>query len=97
MKSAQAVRLGPKSGPPRLRWCPVSGCAHVNIFDHVREATVQHQDHFAALKKEVLEIQDRHSGLSPDNAFVAWYLRAFIVDDEASQACREWRRNAPRR
>lgn len=45
---------------------------------------MQHQDHFAELKKEVLEIQDRNAGISPDNAFVAWYLRAFIVDDEAS-------------
>jgi hypothetical protein len=45
---------------------------------------MQHQDHFVALKREVLEIQDRRPQLSPDNAFVAWYLRAFIVDDEAS-------------
>lgn len=36
------------------------------------------------LKKEVLEIRDRYPQLSLDNAFVAWFLRAFIVDDEAT-------------
>jgi hypothetical protein len=45
---------------------------------------LQQENHFAALKKEVLEIRDRNPALSPDNAFVAWYLRAFIVDDESS-------------
>jgi hypothetical protein len=30
----------------------------------------------------VLEIRDRHPQLSLDNAFVAWFLRAFVVDDE---------------
>jgi hypothetical protein len=34
------------------------------------------------LRKEVREVQDRHPELSPDNAFVVWFLRAFIVDDE---------------
>jgi hypothetical protein len=37
---------------------------------------------FPSLKKEVIEIIDRHPFLSPDNAFVAWFLRAFIVDNE---------------
>lgn len=34
------------------------------------------------LRKEVREVQDRHPELSPDNAFVVWFLRAFVVDDE---------------
>jgi len=42
---------------------------------------VQH-DQFKSLRKEVLEIKDRHPQLSLDNAFVAWFLRAFIVDEE---------------
>jgi hypothetical protein len=36
------------------------------------------------LKKEVLEIRDRNPQLSLDNAFVAWFLRAFITDSEES-------------
>ena len=39
-------------------------------------------DLFADLKKEIIEIRDRHPFLSPDNAFVAWFLRAFIVENE---------------
>lgn len=39
-------------------------------------------DPLAPLRNEVGEIQDRHPELSPDNAFVVWFLRAFIVDDE---------------
>ena len=39
-------------------------------------------DPLSPLRKEVREIQDRHPELSPDNAFVVWFLRAFIVDDE---------------
>lgn len=34
------------------------------------------------LRQEVLEIKDRHPHLSLDGAYVAWFLRAFIVDDE---------------
>jgi hypothetical protein len=41
-------------------------------------------DPLQGLRKEVLEIRDRHPQLSIDNAFVAWFLRAFIVDDEDS-------------
>jgi hypothetical protein len=37
---------------------------------------------FSHLKKEVVEILDRHPTLSPDNAFVVWFLRAFIVENE---------------
>jgi hypothetical protein len=37
---------------------------------------------FTHLKKEVIEIIDRHPTISPDNAFVAWFLRAFIVENE---------------
>lgn len=37
---------------------------------------------FTHLKKEVIEIIDRHPTLSPDNAFVVWFLRAFIVENE---------------
>jgi hypothetical protein len=39
-------------------------------------------DPLSPLRKEVREVQDRHPELSPDNAFVVWFLRAFIVDDE---------------
>jgi hypothetical protein len=41
-------------------------------------------DPLAPLRKEVREIQDRHPELSPDNAFVVWFLRAFIVDEEGT-------------
>ncbi len=41
-------------------------------------------DPLSPLKKEVREIQDRHPELSPDNAFVVWFLRAFIVDEESN-------------
>lgn len=34
------------------------------------------------LKKEVLEIRDRNPQISLDNAFVAWFLRAFITESE---------------
>ena len=37
---------------------------------------------FKDLKKEVLEIKDRNPHLSDDSAFVAWFLRAFITEDE---------------
>jgi hypothetical protein len=40
------------------------------------------KDFFLDLKKEVLEIKDRHPHLTPDNAFVAWFLRAFVTDTE---------------
>jgi hypothetical protein len=39
-------------------------------------------DMFTDLKNEVSEIRERHPFLSPDNAFVVWFLRAFIVEDE---------------
>lgn len=42
------------------------------------------KDFFNDLKKEVYEIQDRHPQLSPDNAFVAWFMRAFTTEDEKS-------------
>ena len=41
-------------------------------------------DQLDDLKKEVLEIKDRYPKLSLDNAFVAWFLRAFIADNEES-------------
>ncbi len=37
---------------------------------------------FDELRKEVYEIRDRQPSLSPDNAFVVWFLRAFIVENE---------------
>jgi len=39
-------------------------------------------DFFKDLQKEILEIRDRTPKLSPDNAFVAWFLKAFITEDE---------------
>jgi hypothetical protein len=39
-------------------------------------------DFFNDLKKEVLEIRDRNPNLTGDSAFVAWFLRAFITEDE---------------
>jgi hypothetical protein len=39
-------------------------------------------DSFLDLKKEVLEIMDRYPHLSPDNAFIAWFLRAFVTQNE---------------
>ncbi len=39
-------------------------------------------DFFKDLKKEVLEIKDRNPQLADDSAFVAWFLRAFITEDE---------------
>ncbi|MEX2235807.1 MAG: AIPR family protein [Cyclobacteriaceae bacterium] len=40
------------------------------------------KDFFNDLKKDVLEIKDRHPHLSLDNAFVAWFLRAFVTVTE---------------
>lgn len=34
------------------------------------------------LRKEVLELKDRYPHLTLDNAFVAWFLRAFVADTE---------------
>lgn len=34
------------------------------------------------LKSEVTEIQRRHNTLSTDNAFVFWFLHAFLIEDE---------------
>lgn len=42
------------------------------------------RDQLDDLNKEVLEIKDRHPKLSLDNAFVAWFLRAFIVNKEST-------------
>jgi len=39
-------------------------------------------DLFRDLKKEVLEITDRNPLLTPDNAFLVWFLRAFVLDAE---------------
>lgn len=39
-------------------------------------------DFFKNLKEEVLEIKDRNPHLAGDSAFVAWFLRAFITEDE---------------
>lgn len=45
-------------------------------------------DHFSELKRAVQEFQDHYPKISLDNAFVAWFLRAFIVtnDEEAINA-----------
>lgn len=45
-------------------------------------------DHFSQLKKAVQEFRDRNPYISLDNAFVAWFLQAFIVgsDNEALKA-----------
>jgi len=40
------------------------------------------KDHFSQLKKEIIEIIDRNPFIAEDNAFVVWFLRAFIVDYE---------------
>jgi len=39
-------------------------------------------DFFNDLQKEILELRDRYPHLTSDNAFVAWFMRAFITDDE---------------
>ena len=39
-------------------------------------------DFFKDLKKEILEIKDRNPHLADDSAFVSWFLRAFITEDE---------------
>jgi uncharacterized protein YpmB len=39
-------------------------------------------DFFKDLTKEVLEIKDRNPQLLDDSAFVVWFLRAFITEDE---------------
>ena len=31
---------------------------------------------------QIIEIQDRYPKLSPDEAFVVWYLRSYLVDSE---------------
>lgn len=41
------------------------------------------EDFFLDLKQEVLEIKDRNPHLSDDAAFIGWFLRAFITEDEA--------------
>jgi hypothetical protein len=37
---------------------------------------------FRHIKTEVREITHRHPALKPDEGFLTWFLRAFIVDDE---------------
>jgi hypothetical protein len=37
---------------------------------------------FDYIKKEVKQIQQQVSGISPDNAFIAWFWRAFFTDDQ---------------
>jgi hypothetical protein len=39
---------------------------------------------FLELKREIREIVDRHPKISADNAFLVWFLRAFIVEDETA-------------
>lgn len=45
-------------------------------------AKMRAEDLFQNLRKEVEEIINRHPTISPDNAFVAWFLHAYIVEDE---------------
>ena len=35
-----------------------------------------------ALKREIAEVQQKHPSLSPDNAFVFWFLRAYLGESE---------------
>jgi hypothetical protein len=37
---------------------------------------------FQDLRTQIIEIQDRYPNLSPDEAFVVWYLRSYLVDSE---------------
>ncbi len=37
---------------------------------------------YKELQKEILEINDRNPTLSPDNAFLTWFIKAYISDDE---------------
>ena len=37
---------------------------------------------FDDIKKEVKEITDQVADISPDNAFIVWFLRAFFTDDQ---------------
>ena len=37
---------------------------------------------FRHIKTEVREITHRHPTLKPDEGFLTWFLRAFVVDDE---------------
>lgn len=39
-------------------------------------------DFFKDIQKEISELRDRYPHLTTDNAFVAWFMRAFITDDE---------------
>lgn len=49
-----------------------------------RGEAFMNNDPLGPLRKEVREIKDRHPELADDNAFVVWFLRAFIVDDEST-------------
>lgn len=46
--------------------------------------TFMNNDALGSLRKEVREIQDSHTELSPGNAFVAWFLRSLTVEDEGT-------------
>lgn len=37
---------------------------------------------FQELNKQILEIQDKYPNISPEEAFVIWFLRAYVVDNE---------------
>jgi hypothetical protein len=56
--------------------------ARLYLFDW--EVIFMVRNHLQDLTREVLELRDRHPRLSLDNAFVAWFLRAFIIEDESS-------------
>jgi len=40
---------------------------------------------FANLKREVVELRERHPQLKPDEAFIVWFMRGFLTDDELIQ------------
>ncbi|MDP4236966.1 MAG: hypothetical protein Q8919_11015, partial [Bacteroidota bacterium] len=39
-------------------------------------------DLFSSIKKFVGELMGKYPTLSPDNAFILWFLQAFILDDD---------------
>jgi hypothetical protein len=39
---------------------------------------------FSSLKREVAEIRGRNPQLKPDEAFIVWFMRGFLTDDEQS-------------
>jgi hypothetical protein len=42
---------------------------------------------FDYIKKEVKEIAHQVVGISPDNAFIVWFLRAFFTDNQSQALC----------